>query len=345
MAGATAQRLGRARIAADVPVRLQPNPDQPIAALALLLLDAGVLRDRDLHRRRTWLTNTCQKSLDAWAAQHSAGLRIFKPTLSFRVGADHYDGRAPQATNTPLALRIEWYATDAPYLIVGPAIAHLEDRHRGLGGTVMRSIGQTSWRSLPVFAFDDQLRVASYTLWGGTENLDEYLESYGLDAEEAAQMRENCIDRQTILDHTPPWVLSVRQADGLTDRALQRIAKRGADPFCQAVASALLDLRATPPCADYLHDLLDNGGEFIGFGAVLRWSEDDHTLTVLDALWEQAHNSGDGLEICGYHTQAIDDVAALHAWLANLAAMLAIVRRLDALIALLADFNAAGARP
>ena len=341
----TANLLSRPRIAAEVPIRLQPNPDQSIAALALLLLDAGVLRDCDLKRRRTWLANTCQKALAAWAAKHSEVLRIFKPVLSFRIGDQPYPGESSRKANDALPLHVEWYASEPQHLIVGPAIAHLENMHGGLGRTVIRCISYYGWRSVPVFTFDDQLNVASHCLWGGAENIDEYVESYGLEDDDAAQVRENCIDRHHILEHTPAWVFSGNGAHQPSDRALRRIAKRSPDAFCQNVVRALLELQATPPSADFMQDLMDTEGEFIGFGAVLRWSEADHTDTVLEALCDEALNSGVSFELCGYHAQPVDDVAGFRQWLAALTDHFASVRRLDALIAILADFNPVGAWP
>jgi PRTRC genetic system protein F len=226
-------------------------------------------------------------------------------------------------------------------MIVGPAVSRLEELHRGLGGTAMRAIGTHSWNCVPVFPFDDQISVASHTLWGGAESIDEHVKDYDLDAEEAAQMRESCIDRADILERTPQWVFSFRDANILKDRTLQRIVKRSADPLSQAVASAIIALRAAPEPYPYLRDIMENEGEFVGFGAVLRWSADDLTPTILDALWEQAQNSGEGFEACGFHAQAIDDVDALRQWMTNLTAMFRTLRLLDELIALLVDFSIA----
>lgn len=324
---------------------MERNPDRQIASLALLLLDAGVLPDAALRRSRAQLSNTCQKSLEAWIAQHCADLRVFKLKVALNVGGNHNDVGSAQNANLPLTLRMEWYATDSQYLIVGPSVAKLETLHRGLGGTVMQAISSHSWGSIPVFTFDDQIDVASHTLWGGAESIDEHIQDYDLEAEEAAQMRESCIDRADILERTPEWVFSVRDANILKDRALRRIAKRNTDPLSKAVAAAIIALRAAPEPYPYLRDAMENEGEFVGFGAVLRWSADDLTPTVLDGLWEQAQNSGEGFEACGFHAQAIDDVDALRQWMANLTAMFQTLRLLDGLIALLVDFSNAISPP
>lgn len=318
---------------------MQRNPDWQIASLALLLLDAGVLPDAALRRSRAQLANTCRKSLEAWIAQHCADLRVFKPRVCLSVGGNHNDVGSAQDVNQPLTLRMEWYATDPQSLIVGPAIAKLQDMHRGLGGTAMQAIRAHGWSSIPVFTFDDQIDVASHTLWGGADSIDGHVKDYELDAEEAAQMRESCIDRHDIVERTPEWVFSFRDANLLKDRALQRIANRSTDPLSKAVARAIVALRAAPEPYPYLRDAMENEGEFVGFGGMLRWSADDLTPTVLDALWEQAQNSGEGFEACGFHAQAIDDVAALRQWMANLTAMFRTVRLLDQLIALLVDFS------
>jgi PRTRC genetic system protein F len=340
-----AELLGRARIASDVPVVLQHNPDRQIATLALLLFDAGLLPDEALQRRRSQLSNTCRESLEAWIALHCAGLRVFKPKVSLSVGETQNNDRTARDANQALRLQIEWYATDSQCLVIGPAVTQLEETHRGLGGTAMRAISTHSWCSIPVFTFDDQIDVASHTLWGGAESIDDHVQEYDLDTEEAVQMRESCIDRADILERTPQWVFSVRDANILKDRTLKRIARRSADPLCKAVASAILALRAAPEPYHYLRDAMENEGEFVGFGAVLRWRADDLTPTVLDGLWEQAQNSGEGFESCGFHAQAIDDVDALRQWITNLTAMFRVLKELDQLIASLVDFSNAISPP
>lgn len=322
-----------------MPVVLQRDPYTQIASLALLLFDAGLLPDDALQRRRAQLPKTCQKALDVWLQQQCAGLRVFKPRVCLSVGGNHNDMGFAQDANQPLTLRIEWYATDPQYLVVGPSVSRLEAMHRRLGSTVMWAISSHGWCSIPVFTFDDQIDVASFTLWGGADSIDDHVKDYGLDAEEAELMRESCIDRSDILERTPPWVFLFRSDDALKDRALRHIAKHSADPLANAVANALLAMRAVPEPYPYLREARENEGEFVGFGAVLRWSEEDLTPTVLEALWEQAQNSGEGFESCGFHVQAIDDVDALRQWISNLTTMFRTLRLLDELIALLADFS------
>lgn len=317
---------------------LQRDPDRQIAVLALLLLDAGMLRDVDMQRRRTQLPNACRKSVEAWVAQQCAGLRIFKPKLSIRVGTRN-------DAATPFVLHIEWHTTDAQFLVIGPSITRLEETHRCLGGTAMQLISSRGWCSIPVFTFDNQIDVASHTQWGGTASIDEYIYECGLDTEEADEMRESCIDRVDIVEHTPEWVFSLGSDKLLEDVTLKRIAKRSADPLSRAVASAIIALRAAPEPYDYLRDAMENDGEFVGFGAVLRWSADDYTPAVLETLWEQAQNSGEGFEACGYHEQIADDVEGLRGWMANLAVTFRTVRLLDQLIWLLAEFSNESSRP
>ena len=176
-------------------------------------------------------------------------------------------------------------------------------------------------------------------MWGGEENVDDYIESHDLDDEDAAQVRASSLNRADILKHTPEWVFSKRYGKRLTEQALTRIAKCSHDPFCRQMARSVLAFPATPPWNESLEEAQDNGGEFIGFGAVLRWSEDDHTLTLLEALWDQAQQSGEGFELCGTHSQALGDAPALQQWLAQQATMLGHLRLLDNLIAGLAEFK------
>jgi PRTRC genetic system protein F len=319
-----------------VPHVLQRNPDSQIASLALLLLDAGLLRSEQMQRRRRSLARVCQQALDAWLRAQQAGLRIFRPKLSVSVSALDHGERTPNDLPR-FGLACEWYATDAETFVVGPAITRLEAAYPGLGGTALQAIRGHGWSSIPVFLCDEQLGIASYTMWGGAESVEDYIEECGLDDEDAKDLRERALSRADIVARTPEWVLSFSGKHCLSDAALKRITKHGGDGLCRSVARVILALRRAQEPYNYLRDAQENGGEFVGFGAVLRWSADDYTGHLLEALWQLVQDGGEGFESCGYHGQSIDNVDDFVQFLASLKVTFATLRLLDQLIALLIE--------
>lgn len=340
VARAAALPVGRPRLAKDIPLTLQRNPDSYIASLALLLLDAGILPDEQLRRQRASLPKVCRLALNSWLAEQCKGLQVFKPCVSVRIGSPYGRSVWEAARREEDTLHLECYASEAECLVVGPGIERLEAAHRELGGTALMAMSKYGWRSCPVFQFDDQLSIASYTMWAGGDSVEDSIRDFGLDEEEAKHQRAQVLDRSDILQHTPEWVFKIRYNQRLQDGKLRRIAERAADPFCRAVATTLLALEKSAEPYEYLQEAQESGGEFVGFGAVLRWSANDHTVTVLESLWDMTQQGGEGFESFCYHGQRLDDAQAFRALLANLSVSFATLRLLDQLIAQVANVAA-----
>jgi PRTRC genetic system protein F len=336
LARAAPALIERARLDAAIPSELGVTPDAAVAALARLLTRSDLLPQAAMVRARARLARNCEWALGQWLKRNLSGLHLLHPKFHAHVGTQQqHHGYEHAAPDPSFDLHIEWYAGPCQAFVIGPQTEGLNALHRGLGSSALLALEYAGWRTLPVFSCAQQLGVASMCMWGGADSLAAMIEDYGLDQEEAEELRQSRLDRSHILAHTPQWVFESLAAQSLSAAALQRIAQKRAESYARSVASAILAVRAFEDAPHHIGKLEEGGAMFVGFAALLRWSELDYTLDVVDTLYSDAMNSGEGFEACGIHAQRLHDEQAFAQWLEEMRVWFELTRAMDELLGLL----------
>lgn len=329
--------LTRPAFGADIPGVLQRTPLANTARLALLLLDSEILAEPEWRRSRKDLADRCQKALTRWINERTDGLRHIRPAFSLSVGSRDYYSNFAHATGADqsAALEIAWYVEYADVFVVGPQVKRLESVKKGLGLAALRALSEHGWRSFPMMLPQHQLDLAQFCVWGGNDDIDEYLADVGVEGEEAEELREESISRADIVAATPESILKPYRWKTPKPGSLRWIERRANDPLAREVAEVLRLLSAMPELNNPHEEFQDEGGDFYGFSAFLRWSEDDFTLDLAERLTEYAVNGGVGYEVCGLHRQSLDDLDSFREWMRHIDTLFAVTRLLDRLICLL----------
>lgn len=171
--------------------------------------------------------------------------------------------------------------------------------------------------------------------WYGEE--DETLaveECCGDDQQAQAAMREEMITKSRILQAYPEWALSWKP-EKLGKAELIKIIDACKDTYAAEVASLVLEL-ARMRIQDAFQPEIE--GEFIGFGAVLSWREDDLTVRIYDDLINMAHE-GEFCDLMGEVFFDLSDPRAMQAWQRNMRQRFKAMRLIDRLIWRLTEGN------
>lgn len=317
----------------DVPAAIHRNPLSNTAALALLLLDAGILSETDWRCSRKRLAERCQAALTRWINEKTQGLRCIQPAFQLDIGQNNFY-RLPLLEPQPSTLRIIWHGNDPGEFVVGPQVGRLEKVKRGLGLAALRALSQYSWHTFPLMLCQHQLDLAQWLFWGGEDGIEEYIESMGLDPEEADHVRANSISEADILATTPKWLLKSYRKKTPAPRTLRQLELGSDDPLAREVAQVLRQLAATPELPNP-HDYLSDDGDFYGFSAFVRWSHDDYTIDVAEQLADYSMNNGVGYDICGLHEQSVSGLDDFRGWMRHVDDLMAVTRLVDHLLWLL----------
>lgn len=326
--------LTRPAFGPDIPAILQRNPLRNTATLAMLLLDAEILTESEWRRSRKHLTSQCERALMRWINERADALRCIRPHFQLACGIQpdpfHAGNRPEQGW-----LEIAWFVEYGDAFIVGPQVERLEREKKGLGLAALRALSQRSWRSFPMMMCQDQLSMAEWCFWGGESSIDDYIDMMELDPEDAEQVRAESIAEADIVAETPKWLLKSYRRKTPAPRTLKQIERRSSDPLARQVAEVLRMLAAAPELEDPHKQFRDDGGEFYGFSAYVRWSERDYTVEVAERMANNELNSGVGYEICGLHQQPIDDVDSFVQWMQHMDGLFSVTRLIDRLLWLL----------
>lgn len=311
--------LSLPRIDSDIPLRLVPAAARQRGAhLARVLIQAGLINARTLPARMdTDHVATCRAALAAWLNQRLCGLRCLRPMFS--LGLDEAAGIEGAGEHDGYRIRgqIAWYGGGGTWC-VGPALECLEAFHARLGMTVLRIIEDCSWRTLPLFTPSTALDVARDFYWYGEEDEETALDMHcGEDDAEREAARAEMVTRDLLDDAFPMWA---RTWPGRRSREqgpagwktidLRKALPLLSDPRQRSIvtdASALARLRIEDGFR------CDCDGEFVGFGAVLSWSESDLTTRVFDDLMQQA-NEGECHDRMGEFQIVLNTPSALKKW-------------------------------
>lgn len=331
MATTGAAALSVPRVPATIPSTLRsPGRDAIVARLALMMLESGMIPDARMIRSRRRLERICTDCFSSWIGSRLGELKVFSP--NFALVLRPYD-RSPGGD-----LCLAWGADGVEAVVIGPAMRILAHHHPRLPGTVLSAIRRAGWHSIPVFGFDDQLDVCESYLWGGAEDAAEYAQDVGMDEDEAAAFLESAIKRQDVVAQTPPEAFRFWRNRFRSPRRLAALQEELADFPLQRVIELTLKL-ATAPAVDmvaaFLRSVAEEGGDFIGHGALMRWSEYDLTAEVYQLHGEYLYNSGCAVEDACAHYMSLGDLPAFQSCLDGLARSLEILRTLDELLWLL----------
>lgn len=302
------------------------------AGLARFLVEAGVLSAADVPEAWSDALEVCQRALDAWIKRRIGPLHCLSPL--FVLDAD--EGRTfTRATAPPAAYasaRLFWLEANERPWVVGPGLEALERAHAGLGGAVIEVLG-AQYLAYPVFTPETACDIVSYLHWSGEEDEEAALDMQcGDDPQERAEAREQMVTRATLDEAFPRWAQRPNPAP-VRRRTLRRFAAGTGDLRVDGIVADALALSRLRFGGRYAPEI---EGEFIGWGAVLCWAEDDLTVRVYDDLLNLAHQS-QYCDVMGEVELALDAPAVMAQWQKEMSARFRAIRLIDGLIHALAE--------
>ena len=298
------------------------------AGFARFLLDASVIQGRVRASAAANPAAVCQQHLQRWLQQRLGPLQCLD--LGFTV----YLGRAPGLDDDPRSggASLLWGA-DPDIWVVGPALEALEALHPRLGSTVLNTIESQCWRSVPVFTPSEALCTAQMLYWYGESDETWVVEeACGRSKRRQQAMREEMVTRAKIEAEFPAWALAYHsERKVLSPRALRRLVTGAADPRVRRIAELTLALSALKLDRRFQPEV---EGEFVGYGAVLAWREEQHPdllLRIFDDHINLAHEA-ECYDWCGEQHFDLEDADAFGEWALGMVPHLEAIRLIDALI-------------
>lgn len=286
------------------------------APVARFLIEAGAIREGDVPTRWDDVIEVCQSALDAWVRRELGFLHCLAPAFVMTAAEDKSECAIPRrgtrAAQAPRYSRVElcWFENSVQQWVVGAGLEALESACSGMGALVLDILRRQSRFVYPLFTPDLACDVASYVYWCGDDDEETALDMECGDDEDArTAMREDMVTRQKLAVAFPPWCM---------EPARRPVPVAAVERFAQEVhAPALRDTAAYALALARLHikDAFspEVEGEYIGWGAVLSWREDDLSVRIYDDLLQLAHQS----EFCdriGEIDIALDAPQAMRAW-------------------------------
>lgn len=313
------------RLAESVPRKIVPGRlGAANASISHFLLDARAFRDTDLPESFDDSMRACEQALAKWVAREIGPLRCLRPSFHMQVlnGLGNYVDQHHEANGRePLGyggVEISWCEASVQEWPVGQCLEELEATLAGLGATVLNVLHRQSLRAYPIFTPEVACDVASWVYWYGEEDEETALDMHcGEDEAEREAARAEMVSRDLLDDAFPAWARTWpgRRSRGQGPAGWKTIDLRKALPLltdpgqrgivADAIALARLHIEDEFRC--------DCDGEFVGFGAVLSWSESDLTTRVFDDLMQQAHE-GECHDRMGEVQIALNTPSALKKW-------------------------------
>ncbi|MBK6974693.1 MAG: PRTRC system protein F [Sterolibacteriaceae bacterium] len=335
LAQSRATALSRCVLADGVPAQLTCRHDGAgVARFALLLLDTGILPPKRWVRSERRLKQACAESFSEWIGTQTGPLQVLQPRFGAQIRV-HMGSGGPEHS-----LTLGWASDKTAWITIGPCIRVLEALHPGLGRTVMHALHRGGFNSIPIFSFDYQLDICECYFWGGCTSEREYLEAFGLDEDEAEGYLSEVLSREDVLRETPEDVFRQMRGPAIPDESLREIADGSLLYAVRRIAELLLDVGriGTVGIAEGFHDHhRDQGGEFVGFGAIVQWSDSDLTGEVAERYGGAACESGTDYWDAGSVGVDIEDSEDFARTLDELRPMLRLIRILDELLWLASD--------
>jgi len=326
--------LSLPRLADGIPSTVVPHRLAAAdAGIARFLMLAGAIRERDVPESWEDAMEVCQGALDGWVKRELGPLHCLAPVFTLRASDVDGDCNPPPATTASAAachrsVELCWYESDLRQWIVGPGLEALERVREGMGKAVLDILLHQSSFVYPIFSPDLACDVASYVYWCGEDDEEVALDmDCGDDLEARAAMRADMVTRQKMDEAFPAWATAVTRKPP-PFAAIERMADfarsgKTRDIMADALALARLRIKeAFSPEVD---------GEYLGWGAVLSWREDDLTVRVYDDLTQMAYQ-GEYCDRIGELEISLDAPQAMRAWQRAMRPRFKAMRLIDSLI-------------
>ncbi|RZI42156.1 PRTRC system protein F [Herbaspirillum sp. HC18] len=331
-ASAVNHALSLPRLANAIPLSVVPSQIAAAnAAVARFLIQAGAVRGGDIPQTWDDALQVCERALDAWVKRELGPLHCFRPYFSL-TAVDDAGGYPSASRKKPVRYHkvdICWGECREQQWVVGDALEALERQQAGFGATVLNVLRDRSRFVYPLFTPDLACDVASYVYWCGEDNEEVALDmECGDNEDEREAMREEMVTRKKLDEAFPAWAIATPRKRRLPRAALVRLAQDASDPLTRDIATDVLALTALHIEDEFRPDV---DGEYIGFGAVLSWREDDLTVRIYDDLLQMAHQS----EFCdriGELEIALDAPQTMRGWRSAMRVRFKTIRLLDHLI-------------
>ncbi len=331
--------LALPRLADTIPLAVVPTRLAAAnAAIARFLIQAGAVREGDVPAQWDDTMEVCQGALDNWVKRELGPLHCLSPVFSLTALTAPDDAASTRVALAAGPTRYHgvelcWYESREQQWVVGAALEGLEQKCSGLGQAVLGILRHQSRHVYPLFTPDLACDAASYLYWCGDEDEEEMLCMECDEDEEAkAAMREEMVTRQKLEEAFPQWAMAAR-CKPLPVAAIARMADGLCDPVMRdAVADALTLARLR--IKDAFGPEVE--GEYLGWGAVLSWSEDDIAVRIYDDLLRMAHE-GDFCDRIGELKIALDAPQGMRAWQRAMRQRFKAIRLIDRLIHALAE--------
>ncbi|MCU6435236.1 PRTRC system protein F [Undibacterium sp. Jales W-56] len=337
--------LALPRLAGAVPLTVvPPRLATANASIARFLIQAGAIREGDVPEKWDDAIEVCQGALDAWLKRELGPLHCLEPvfTLTASSGSDGSSmprkGACDPASIRYSSVELVWYENNLQQWPVGAALEALERAFPGLGQAALDILRRQSRFVYPLFTPDLACDVASYVYWCGEDDEEAALDmEAGDDVEAREAMRDEMVTRRKLDEAFPAWSTAIptKQSKSLPLAAIERLSGNLHDSVMRDIAANALGL-ARMRIKDAFSPAVE--GEFLGWGAVLSWREDDLTVRVYDDLVQLAYQS----EFCdriGEIDMALDAPQAMCSWQRAMRQRFKAIRLIDRLIHLLAGGN------
>lgn len=326
------------RLASAIPLSIAPRELAAAnASLARFLIQAGAVREGDIPEAWADAMEVCERALDAWVKRELGYLHCLQPTFALTAVND-----ADSYTSTPRTkpvryrkVRICWAEHRERQWAIGTALEALERLGPELGMMVLDILRRQSRFVYPLFTPDLACDVASYVYWCGEADEEAALDmECGEDEQARAAMREEMLTRQKLTDAFPAWALT-HPRNRLSLAAFQRMAEELSHHPARDIARDALTLARLRIKDEYRPDI---DGEFIGFGAVLSWHEDDVTVRIYDDLLQLAYQS-EFCDLIGELEIDLDTPQSMRIWQREMRIRFKAIRLIDSLIYKLSEGN------
>lgn len=326
------------RLASAIPLSILPRELAAAnASVARFLIQAGAVREGDIPQTCDDAMEVCGRALDAWVKRELGYLHCLQPTFALAAvnDADFYTSTPRSKPVSYNKARICWAEHREKQWAVGNALEALERLRPGFGAGVLDILRRQSRFAYPLFTPDLARDVASCVYWCGEADEEAALDmECGEDEQARAAMRADMVTREKLEAAFPAWALTY-PGKQLSLLAFQRMTEELSHHRARDIgrdALALARLRIT----DAYRPEID--GEFIGFGAVLSWREDDLTVRIYDDLLQLAYQS-EFCDLMGELEIELDKAHAMRAWQRDMRARFKAIRLIDSLIYKLSEGN------
>lgn len=317
------------RIPAFIPRAVVPTDRAHAnAGLARFLVEAGALTEADIPQAWGDVLEVCGRALDAWIKRQIGPLHCLSPVFVLMANDD--EGSFPSPRRKPASYAsatLCWAEREERQWVVGPGLDALERACAGLGAAVL-DVLERAHLAYPLFTPDMARSVASYLYWYGEDNEEAALdEQCGDHLAEREDMRRQMVTRQMLECSFPAWACNFtpKRRGGA---GLRKMAYGVGDARLRAIADDALALSRLRFMDEFRPDI---EGEFIAWGAVLSWCEDDVTVRIYDDLINMAHQ-GEYCDRMGEVALPLDQPALFAGWRAAMRTRLRAIGLIDRLI-------------